>query len=53
MYSEIAEQNDIKGISEDDAKTILHHTFEDNDAIMQFINEEIQETIDTFINQNK
>jgi hypothetical protein len=49
----VAEQNDIKGISKDDAETILHHTFEDNEAIMQFINEEIQETIETFLNQNK
>ena len=50
----IAEQYDIKGISEDDAEEILHHTFEDNEYMMEFINTMMRETIDNYIyDQNK
>ena len=49
----IAEQYDIKGISEDDAEEILHQTFEDNDYMMEFMNTMMRETIADYISQNK
>ncbi len=42
-----AEHLDVK-LTEEEAESILIATFEDNEAIMQFLNEEITDSILTF-----
>ena len=46
-----AEHLDVK-LTEEEAESILTATFEDNDAIMQFINDEIADTIREKITKN-